>query len=779
MSDVTVTLGADAAEFKQSLTEIQKSMDVLVNSTTAKAARIGLAFTGIKDMVSTAFAAIDGAIQKAFDFVAPAAAIQRVEKELTGLTGSAEEAKRILESINEWALTSQYTPTEMFKNAAQLIRGGISESFAPDLVRQLATIAQGDQSKMNALVAAMVKGSGGLKGFTSEIMEAFNAAQVDLLGAVEKTSGLSGEALKEKLKEGIGFDDVAAAIRELAKDGGALKEAEQEVGKSWEGLLKRFENAWGNLQENFGSGLLGPLSALMEQVDSRLVGWGDAAAEWGQKAGDLLFRAADAAIAFGEAVGPALALVADNADHVTTAILGIGAAFLTSRSQMVAAMAQTKGSLTAMSSWVLLAKGSWAGLWNTIRTGAATAAGAVRAAAAGIAASVRAAMIAIKSAIISTGVGLAVVAIGEGISYIYRQLAGAPAAPGGGEGEPYKDYSLKENSGRKDRELANERRAFNDGMAKAKTETDVDAIGNRLLEKLRAEKGKLADLEDGGKYGNSEWQIQAKFVSDYQDLYRQFKFYREATIKRIQDQAAAEKRLAELAKDREKAEKQAEQNRKKLREMEDAWMKSQSDREYKKKSFRERGEWLDQEARGMGAAPGMDGITARIADLSRQEPTDAIMKQIKALDDLRKKYAELADAKKDYEKMESGARQNQDLLAAEIAGLDKQAQKIRDEIALREKTESYKSAGMDEKDAAGMARRDVALDRIRARQKSIGEGPGLNDIIKQTGVEVGNGGKSLGMSSSILGETQKQSMTLKDIRDILDRWKPGQIVMAD
>lgn len=74
----------------------------------------------------------------------------------------------------------------MFKNAAQLIRGGISESFAPDLVRQLATIAQGDQSKMNALVAAMVKGSGGLKGFTSEIMEAFNAAQVDLLGAVEK-----------------------------------------------------------------------------------------------------------------------------------------------------------------------------------------------------------------------------------------------------------------------------------------------------------------------------------------------------------------------------------------------------------------------------------------------------------------------------------------------------------------------------------------------------------------------------------------------------------------
>lgn len=777
MSDVTVTLGADSAEFKQALTEIQKSMDVLVNSTTAKTARLGLAFTGVKDMVSTAFAAIDGAVQKAFDFVAPSAAIQRVEKELTGLTGSAAEAHRILENINEWALTSQYTPTEMFKNAAQLIRGGISESFAPDLVRQLATIAQGDQSKMDALVAAMIKGSGGLKGFNSEIMEAFNAARVDLLGAMETTTGLSGEALKEKLKEGIGFDDVAAAIRELAKDGGALKAAEQEVGKSWEGLLKRFENAWGNLQENFGAGLLEPLSALMEQVDARLVGWGDGAAEWGQKAGDLLFRAADAAIAFGEAVGPALALIADNADHVTMAILGIGAAFLTSRTQMVAAMAQTKGSLTSMSSWVLLAKGSWAGLWNTIRTGAATAAGVVRAAAAGIAASVRAAMIAIKSAIISTGVGLAVVAVGEGIAYIYRQLAGAPAAPAGAE-DDHEARTLAGDRVRKGQFLDNEWRAFDEGMKTAKTETDVNAVGDRILNNLRRAEEELEAVAADAGTESEAWKNQAAVVDSLTDLYTVYKSARVEALARIQEQAATEKRLAELAKEREKAEKQAEQNRKKLREMEEAWMKSEADRTYKKQSLRERGDWLDQEARDMGAVPGMDGITARIADLSRQEPTDAIMKQIKALDDLRKKYAELADARKDYEKMESGARQNQHLLAAEIAGLDKRAQKIRDEQALREKTESYKSAGMDEKDAAGMARRDVALDRIQERQKALGEGPGLNDIIKQSGVEVGNGGKSLGMSSSILGATEKQTMTLKEIKEILDRWQPGELVMV-
>lgn len=513
-------------------------------------------------------------------------------------------------------------------------------------------------------------------------------------------------------------------------------------------------------------------------MDARLAEWGDGAAEWGQKAGDLLFRAADAAMALGEAVGPALALIADNADHVSTAVLGIGAAFLTSRSQMVAAMAQTKGSLTSMSSWVLLAKGSWAGLWNAIRTGAATAAGVVRAAAAGIAASVRAAMVAIKGAIISTGVGLAVVAIGEGISYIYRQLSGAPAAPAGGE----HDQEARTRAGdrvRKGQFLDNEWRAYEEGMKNANTETDVDAVGNRILNNLRRAEEELEYVAKTAGEESEEWKDQAAVVGSLTDLYTLYQSSREEALARIREQAAAEKRLAELAKEREKAEREAEQNRKKLRELEASWLKSESDRTYKKKSLRERGEWLDREARGMGSEPGMAGITSRIAELSRQEPTDAVMNQIKALDDLRKKYAELSDARKDYEKMESGARRNQELMAAEIAGLDQRAQKIRDEIALREKTKSYQDAGMDEKDAAEMARRDVALERIQTRQKSLGDGPGLNDIIKQSGVEVGNGGKSLGLSSSLLSATEKQTFTLKEIQRILETWKPGQIVLAE
>lgn len=175
----------------------------------------------------------------------------------------------------------------------------------------------------------------------------------------------------------------------------------------------------------------------------------------------------------------------------------------------------------------------------------------------------------------------------------------------------------------------------------------------------------------------------------------------------------------------------------------------------------------------MGAVPGMDGIMARIADLSRQEPTDAIMKQIKTLDDLRKKYAELADAKKGYEKR------------------NPVPVKIRTcwPRKLRAWTSGRRRSGM--KYPCGKRRKATNPPAWMKRTPPPWPGgmwgwngsrsvrrPWVNDIIKQNGVKVGNGGKSLGMSSSILGATEKQTLTLKEIKEILDHWPPGQIVMA-
>lgn len=758
MSDVTVTLGADAGEFKGALTEIQRSMDTLANSTVAKTARIGQAFSGVKDIVSTVCSTIEGSIHRAFDFVAPAAAIERVEKDLTGLTGSAEEARRIIGSINEWALTSQYTPTDMFRNAVDLVRGGISESLAPDLVRQLATIAQGDQGKMDALIAGLTKGSGGLKGFGSKVMESFNAARVDLMGAMEMTTGLSGDALKEKLKEGIGFDEVAAAIRELAKDGGALKNAEQEAGKSWMAILKKFENAWGNLQENFGAGLLEPLGAFMESVDARLLGWSDGATEWGQKAGEMITKAGEAVIRFGEAAGPVLAFVERHGRLVADALAAVTLGFVLMRLQAVPTFAQIKIMCTQMTAWTTLAKTGFASMWASFAAGA------------------RAAMVAVKSAIISSGIGALIVAAGEGVAYLYRAISDRPGNSDD-EGKSDEDGRLAGERIRNSQMIDNEWRAYESGMGKARSETDVYAIGDRILNNLHQAEQELAVIraEQGGM--STAWSNQREYVMALSSMYDTFRADRAKALDGIRSQAESEKRMAQLAKAREEAEKKAEQNRKELRKMQEDWMKSEVDRAYQDRSLAERGNWINDEAVRLGASTGVDGVNARMKELSEQEPTEGVMKQMQALNDLRKKYVDLEDARKGYEKQVSGARMNQEAMAAEIAGLEVKAQKLRDEMAVRDKMESYRKSGMSDEDAGKMARRDVALDRIKG-SKSVEE-VGLGSIIKQSGVEVGNGGKSLGLSSSILGESQKQSASLQKIFEMIARWKPGDIVLTD
>lgn len=121
-------------------------------------------------------------------------------------------------------------------------------------------------------------------------------------------------------------------------------------------------------------------------------------------------------------------------------------------------------------------------------------------------------------------------------------------------------------------------------MKNANTETDVDAVGNRILNNLRRAEEELEYVAKTAGEESEEWKDQAAVVGSLTDLYTLYQSSREEALARIREQAAAEKRLAELAKEREKAEREAEQNRKKLRELEASWMKSESDRAYKKKA---------------------------------------------------------------------------------------------------------------------------------------------------------------------------------------------------
>ncbi len=185
--DVEVRLGGNSSEFEATLNRVDKNVDKMANSSTANIARLGEAWRGVKDMAGDVVSVVQGIMQGLNELVAPAAAIERVEAQMRGLTGSAYEAKRVIAEVNKYALESQYTPTKLFENAMQLIRGGLDSGYAPELVRQLSVVAQGDQGKMDALVNSVLKGT--QKGWGMEVLEGFNQAQVDMMGALRTSTG--------------------------------------------------------------------------------------------------------------------------------------------------------------------------------------------------------------------------------------------------------------------------------------------------------------------------------------------------------------------------------------------------------------------------------------------------------------------------------------------------------------------------------------------------------------------------------------------------------------
>lgn len=770
-SDITVKLGADASEFKDEVSAIRQGVDVMAEGTTARLARLGEAFSGVKDIVGTTVSAISGAVEAAMDFVEPAAALQRVEAELRGLTGSAVEAKRVMSEIGEWGVGSQYDPRALQESAVTLIKSGLGKDYVPSLVRELAVIAQGDQAKMDALVAAMAKGGGGLKGFNSEILEAFNAAQVDLLGAMEKTTGLSGEGLKTALSEGIGLDEVAGAIRDLAGDTGVLKSAQDEVSGTFEGLQQRVSNAWRRLQEELGAGLLGPMSELMEGLEGELVAWGERAGGVGEGLGAGLRVLFDVVSGLSGAVRGVFGFLVDEGDHVVMVLAGIAAGWRASQSAAVGSLAAQQWSMKGMVSALGSVKVSFAGLWTSVKTGAASAAAAVKTACAGIAASVKVSMYAVRSAIISTGVGALVVALGEGFAYLYRQVAGGEDEGGGVErvddGERRAAEVARWHAFDRDHE------GYESEVKKARSGVEVDAVLARAMSDQRRVEDELAAEVARNGLESEAAEVLREEVETREERLEELRGLCVERVRWLKEQAEAEKRSARLAEEKEKAEKDLAARREKLGELEAKWVESEWTREYKAGSVESKGGMLGAKAAVLGAEGSVEGVTARIDELKRGELTEGVMRQIEQLDGLRKKYLELGDEREESEGKVAAARKEQELRLEELRGKGKRAEQLRYELDVAEGVEKYQGMGLSTVEAKRMAQRDVGIAWLKDKREGVGEGEGVKDIVKQVGVEMGNGGKSLGMSEGLLGVGKQQLNELVEIRRWLDRHEKG------
>lgn len=171
---------------------------------------------GIVGKLGIAFSAI-GAAKFIF---AKTAEIETQTRSIQVLTGSVEQAKQIVQELQQLGAVTPFTSTELIDSAKRLQAFGVQAKDVVDTTRKLADVAGATGAELDGLVTAygQVQAKGRLQG--EELLQ-FQERGIALQGELRKMYGMTGEEFQKALSKGqISAQAVEVAITRLTEKGG-------------------------------------------------------------------------------------------------------------------------------------------------------------------------------------------------------------------------------------------------------------------------------------------------------------------------------------------------------------------------------------------------------------------------------------------------------------------------------------------------------------------------------------------------------------------------------
>ena len=749
MADVTAVIEADATPLRKTLNSVEKDVDTLANSITARLQRIGGAIEGIKSMYSTAAAGI----QKALSFTAAAAEVEKVTAGFESLTGSAAAAQSIITELGDYSITTAYDPNQVYAAADKLMQAGIADARVSDIVKYLAKISRGKEDVLADLSKEVAKGYTSVEGYKVDFVSPFAEKGINLKGALEKVLGKQGEDLKKEIEKGLDFSVVAKALQELAADSGPLSKATDAMNNTLSGKVQQIKNTWGANMENFGLGINASLGPVLDSLAEKLR--------------DILPYAAELGAQAGVYIGQALEIVAEFSGVLMDAAQWFGGLSGEAKLFAVVTVASFVLIRTGALSSITAITWSWRGMCTAMATG------------------FRAAMVAVKGALISTGIGALIVGLGMAIE-------GLGLLDGGGNdgGDDIAATLRRTEAKQADEAAQNKLQMYTDTLQKLKGFDDMDALKTKMeaeredaVKKYNAamEKGEYEMASAHARYANGLYDLAVKINKEGYDI-----------AKAAEDRRLQEIREAEARKNLEEAVKLAAEHEKAYAQAQLEYKRKLEDRRFAGQSVDKQQDWLMQQAAALGVRGGGDPRAALTAEIDRRSSvvgagmSKEALEENKRIVDLLRRYRDmwlsLEDRKKALIKQEAEHEAQMAIKRAELSGDQKRTQLLKDQLELAEKIQSLKDAGFSGAQAAKMAREELGLDRLTQKKEQeaalLGSQPLLREVMAQSNVSIGNGGVSLGMAKNTLQETKKQTVLLTEIRDIQRKWKPGEIVLS-
>lgn len=249
-------------------------VDVQVNSqsavrnlqqvnTASKAAQTSIG--GLQNAV-TKLAGSFAAIQAARFIFAKTAEIETQTKSLQVLTGSVQQAKQIIQELQQLGAVTPFTSTELIDAAKRLQAFGVAGNQVVEVTRRLADASGATGAELQGLVTAygQVVAKGRLQG--EELLQ-FQERGVGLQQELQKMYKLSGEELQKALSKGqISARAVEIAFQRLTDVGGKYANGASAQSDTLTGKLSTLQDGVDALARRIGQVLTPALKAIFSQA---------------------------------------------------------------------------------------------------------------------------------------------------------------------------------------------------------------------------------------------------------------------------------------------------------------------------------------------------------------------------------------------------------------------------------------------------------------------------------------------------------------------------------
>lgn len=185
-----------------------------------------------------------------------AAQLEKMTNSFKSFGVSANDARRLVNELDGLAATLPFEGEQITAVAQNLIKFNIAAEDTPKIVTQIAAVASGAGFSFDALSDAYgrARATGNL--FGRDFLQLYKNIP-GLVEAIAKSTGKSVEEVVKLGKQGkISFDDLSKGVEVATSATGKYGKVLTEYQQTFEGSSKRLREAFGDIKEAFGQGLL-------------------------------------------------------------------------------------------------------------------------------------------------------------------------------------------------------------------------------------------------------------------------------------------------------------------------------------------------------------------------------------------------------------------------------------------------------------------------------------------------------------------------------------------